>query len=72
MSKKIKENKKKGMRFEKFFVCPNCRKPLFRKKTLKIRGLDSRYCDQCGFDYADVIKHTPAGKIKMIRTADLR
>ena len=69
MSKKVKENKKKGMRFEKFFVCPNCRKPLFRKKSLELKGLRSRYCDQCGFAYADVIEHTPAGKVKIISTA---
>ncbi len=60
--KKKKINK--VMKFEKFLVCPNCKRPLCRKRALKVKGLRTRYCDRCGFDYTDMIKHTPAGKTK--------
>lgn len=52
------------MEFDKFLVCPNCKSPLCRAAVLKMKGLRTRYCDRCGFDYAGVIKHTPAGKTK--------
>lgn len=64
--------KKKGMKFEKFLVCPNCKRPLCRKSVLELKGYQSRYCDRCGFYYADVIKHTPAGKTGIINNYALR
>lgn len=56
--------KKIKIYIEKFFVCPNCKNPLCRADVLSIKGLRARYCNRCGFDYADVIKHTPAGRTK--------
>jgi DNA-binding XRE family transcriptional regulator len=50
----------------------NCKRPLCRKSVLELKGYQSRYCDRCGFYYADVIKHTPAGKTGIINNHALR
>ena len=35
--------------FEKFLICPNCQRPIIRKKALKNgTRLDAKYCGQCG------------------------
>jgi hypothetical protein len=43
--------------FEKFMVCPNCKRPLLRKKAIK-SGVPYRgnYCGYCGSDISSTIK----------------
>ena len=42
--------------FEKFFVCPNCKAPLYRKKALKQNGKPGvNYCGKCGMKIASAL-----------------
>lgn len=63
MSKK-KSKKGKWLQIEKFAVCPNCKKPYFRKSALKIKGAGRGYgyCGSCGLNLQKAFKGTPAGK----------
>lgn len=62
MKKTRKKNKL--LQFEKFVVCPNCKKPFLRKSALMIEGAGRGYgfCGNCGFELRRVFKGTPAGK----------
>ncbi len=43
--------------FESFFVCPNCRAPLCRKKAMKEGVVSkSKYCGECGAKIASAKK----------------
>lgn len=51
--------------FEKFFVCPNCKTPLFRKKYIKRNGKpNADYCGKCGMKIASALNHALANKKK--------
>ncbi|WP_171905669.1 hypothetical protein [Eisenbergiella tayi] len=35
--------------FEKFFVCPNCKAPLYRKSAMREKAINKNdYCVKCG------------------------
>lgn len=43
--------------FEKFFICPNCKRPLYRKSALMKNGAPSAgYCGRCGAKIASTLK----------------
>ncbi|MBO5030656.1 MAG: hypothetical protein J6D08_02015 [Lachnospiraceae bacterium] len=58
------KKKNKNLQIEKFVVCPNCRKPIFRVSNLKIKGCAKGYnfCGACGYEINMAFKGTPAGK----------
>lgn len=65
MRKMKKKNRKTQlMQVEKFLVCPNCKRPFFRKSALKIKGAGRGYgfCGHCGFELRRVFYGTPAGE----------
>lgn len=50
--------------FEKFFVCPNCKSPLYRKSAMKHGILkDDEYCGRCGAKIASA-KEKALAKLK--------
>lgn len=59
-----KKKKAKLLQIEEFVVCPNCRRPFFRKTALTIKGAGRGYgfCGHCGFEIRRVLKGTPAGE----------
>lgn len=48
--------------FEEFFVCPNCKKPIARKRAIKY--LDNKYCGRCGIRIATAIQEAMANSEK--------
>ncbi len=61
---KRKKRKNQLRQVEKFLVCPNCKRPFFRKSALKIKGAGRGYgfCGHCGFELRRVFEGTPAGE----------
>ena len=56
--------------FEKFFVCPNCKAPLYRKKALKQNGKPGvNYCGKCGMKIASALNEALAKKKDQIKEA---
>lgn len=46
---------------EKFFVCPNCKAPLFRASSVKKKMFKTeRHCGKCGAKIARAMKKTLA------------
>ncbi len=59
--------------FESFFVCPNCKEPLCRKKAMKEGSVSkSKYCRKCGAKIASAKKkaQVKAGKRHKREKAD--
>lgn len=56
--------KNKLLKIEKFVVCPNCRKPVFRASNLRIKGsaIGYNFCGNCGYEMLRAFKGTPAGE----------
>lgn len=46
--------------FEKFFVCPNCKSPIFRKGALKDAKPNNNYCGKCGAKIATALRKAMA------------
>lgn len=44
--------------FEKFFVCPHCKKPLVRKSSFEEFAKDDNqiYCKHCGIKISNTLK----------------
>lgn len=59
-----KKHKNKLLQTEKFVVCPNCKRPFFRKSALKMKGAGRGYgfCGHCGFEIRRIFQGTPAGE----------
>ncbi len=59
-----KKRKNQLQQFEKFLVCPGCKRPFFRKSALKIKGAGRGYgfCGHCGFELHRVFEGAPAGE----------
>ncbi|MBO5030655.1 MAG: hypothetical protein J6D08_02010 [Lachnospiraceae bacterium] len=57
------KKKNKILQIERFVICPNCRRPIFRASNLKIKGSAKGYkfC-RCGHEISMAFKGTPAGK----------
>lgn len=50
--------------FKKFFVCPNCKSPLYRKSAMKLGAFkDCEYCGKCGAKIASA-KEKALARIK--------